>query len=73
MEKSAGKLKAIGDIDTSVLIWLLALSFWSGVTYMQVLHNSNSLEKNYHINSKIFDRLNDIDKRLSIIQGKINH
>jgi hypothetical protein len=54
-----------------IVIWLIALSFWSGTVYLQVTQNSRMIEQDRDTSTRLWDRLSDIDHRLSVIQGKL--
>lgn len=62
---------AFEKIPVPIVIWLLALSFWSGTVYLQVLQNAAMIKEAKGIELRVWDRLTDISHRLSLIQGKL--
>lgn len=59
------------NLPLPIVIWLVALSFWSGVVYMQVMANSDTIEQERILRVRIWEKLDLINQRLSIIQGKL--
>lgn len=59
-------------LTISIVMWLIGLSFYCGGLYFQVNNNSKALELSYISSEKLDDRLDMIDQRLSIIQGRLD-
>ena len=58
-------------LDWGIVIWLVALSFWSGVSFMQIQSNKEMLLQNIVIRQRMWDRIEDIRHDLSTIAGYI--
>jgi CHASE3 domain sensor protein len=52
-------------------LWLIALSFWSGVSFMQIQSNTNMIEKQELSKEKMWDAINDMRDDLRTIAGYI--
>jgi hypothetical protein len=59
------------NFEFAVVVWLIGLSFWTGTAYMRIQHNEQLIAQDRETRVRLWDRLNDINKRLSIIQGKL--
>ena len=57
--------------DLAIVVWLVGLSFWTGTAYMRIQHNEQMIAQDRDTRVRLWDRLNDINKRLSKIQGKL--
>ena len=55
--------------DLTFLAWLLALSFWAGVSYMQIQANKEMLKRQQEIRTRIWDQLKVIRHDLDILVG----
>jgi len=60
------------ELPMPVVIWLLALSFWTGTVYVQVQQNSKMIMQEKMTTMRIWEKLDIINERLSIIQGKLS-
>lgn len=59
-------------LEAGVILWLLALSFWAGFNLHQVEANASRIDHTQKTRIRIWDRLNSIDNRLSVIQGRLS-
>ena len=69
------KLSENSLFSGTLVAWLVALSFWLGVVYSNVeanvVANHETEARVLMYADKLFKRLNDIDRRLSRIEGKL--
>ena len=63
----------IGDskLDMGIVLWLIALSFWSGVSYFQIQNNTLQLEQSRTTRIRLWDKLDRMQHDLDIIAGYI--
>lgn len=61
--------KARQEKDLTFLTWLLALSFWAGVSWMQIQTQKEMLERQQMTRVRIWDQLKAIRHDLDILVG----
>lgn len=58
-------------IDFGIVAWLVALSFWSGVSFMQIQINKEMIIENRDVRVRIWEKLDKMQHDLDIIAGYI--
>lgn len=59
-------------LDFATLLWLLALSFWSGVSYMQIQSNKDMIAESRIAYLRVWDKLDSMQRDLGKVAGYID-
>lgn len=59
------------QLDIGIVVWLIVLSFWSGVSYMQIQSNKELIDKDVISRQRMWDTINMMRDDLSTIAGYI--
>ena len=58
-------------VDMGIVLWLVALSFWSGVSYMQIQNNEQMINQGRATRLRVWDKLDKMQHDLDVIAGYI--
>jgi len=58
-------------LDFGIVAWLVALSFWSGISFQQIQTNKEMIKENTVVRRRIWDKLDKMQHDLDIIAGYI--
>ena len=64
-------VKVDSKIDLAVVVWLLVLSFWSGVAWFQIQTNRDLIDDNREVRVRMWNDIKDMRRDLSEIVGYI--